>query len=150
MKNVSLPNGFDMDECRKNLIADEGIRSKVYNDSRGIATIGIGRNVQTKGLSEEEIEFLFQNDIEEAMAELDKTDPVWRELPPVLQECMVNLMFNMGATTWLKFVNTRAALARFDFESVAKGLRNSKWYAQVQDSRKNRIVNAFLNAAKVS
>lgn len=148
--SVTPPNGFDMEECRKNLIADEGIRAKVYNDSRGIPTIGIGRNVGTKGLSIEEIEFLFQNDVEEAMRELDRTDPVWRELPPVLQECMVNLMFNMGATTWETFINTRAALARFDFEGVAKGLRNSKWYTQVQRSRKERIVNAFLDAAKVA
>lgn len=145
-----LPPGFNLDLCRAHLIADEGKRNKAYKDSLGIITIGIGRNIQEKGLSDAEVEMLFQNDLDEVMNELDRVEPVWRQLPPILQDCMVNLMFNMGATKWLKFVNTRKALNNFDYEGVAIGLENSKWYTQVQPSRRDRIVNAFRAAASVA
>jgi hypothetical protein len=45
----------------------EGLVNKVYFDSEGVATIGIGRNLSGKGLSNKEAWYLFGNDTAEAM-----------------------------------------------------------------------------------
>ena len=53
---------MDMDKLMDELIRDEGLRLKVYLDSEGIETIGVGRNLQ-KGITRDEAMFLLNNDI---------------------------------------------------------------------------------------
>ena len=42
----------------------EGVEKTVYNDSEGIPTIGVGRNLRDRGLSDDEIDYLLSNDID--------------------------------------------------------------------------------------
>ena len=41
----------------------EGVRNQVYKDHLGIETIGVGRNLRDRGLSDEEVDYLLSNDI---------------------------------------------------------------------------------------
>ena len=50
----------------------EGVRNKVYKDHLGIETIGVGRNLVDRGLSDHEINVLLANDINICTEELDK------------------------------------------------------------------------------
>ena len=46
------------------LIEDhEGRRSHIYTDTVGKLTIGVGRNLTDRGLSDDEIDYLLANDI---------------------------------------------------------------------------------------
>ena len=53
----------------------EGVKSKVYLCSAGYETIGVGRNISESGLglSDDEIDYLLQNDIQRVKEELKDT-----------------------------------------------------------------------------
>ena len=55
----------------------EGVRSKVYMCSAGYETIGVGRNIADSGLglSDDEIDYLLNNDIERVRQELAMLRP---------------------------------------------------------------------------
>ncbi len=40
------------------LIAHEGLRLQVYQDTLGIDTIGIGRNLEDRGITKEELDWM--------------------------------------------------------------------------------------------
>ena len=48
----------------KDLIHHEGKKETVYLDSMGIETVAVGRNLSHVGLSEDEIMYLLNNDID--------------------------------------------------------------------------------------
>lgn len=138
---------MDADTLRQELIDDEGYEPNLYKCPSGHLTIGIGYNIEANGLPPHIIDALYEYSIATACAALDRTDPNWREHPDQVQRALINLMFNMGETSWRKFKNTRAAFARKDYNAAAEGLINSKWYTQVQPSRKNRIIEQVRSAA---
>lgn len=121
------------------LTRDEGKRSKVYRDSMGIWSAGIGRNMQDKGLSEDEMLFMLRNDIREHCALLDRHCPWWRNLDEVRQRVLANMAFNLGVGPsdeqpkgkLLTFKNTLQAMARGDYEAAANGMSSSAWAKQV-------------------
>ena len=47
----------------KQMSFHEGVKNKVYKDHLGIETIGVGRNLVDRGLSDEEVDYLLGNDI---------------------------------------------------------------------------------------
>ena len=55
----------------------EGVRSHVYLCSAGYETIGVGRNISKSGmgLSEDEVNYLLENDIERVIKELSSEYP---------------------------------------------------------------------------
>ena len=46
------------------LIKHEGLRNFVYNDSIGIPTIGVGRNLKSRGITNAEAMYLLNNAID--------------------------------------------------------------------------------------
>jgi lysozyme len=139
--------GYDRAELKRELEADEGRKRKLYRCPAGFLSGGVGHNFDANGLPEHIIDALYDWDVAQAEADLDRTDPGWREHPDQVQRTMVNLVFNMGAASWLKFKNTRAALARKDYAAAAMGLQKSKWAKQVQRRRKDRIIAQVKGAA---
>ena len=49
---------YDKERLVDQLIRHEGMELKVYKDSLGIETIGIGRNLVDRGVTEEELDVL--------------------------------------------------------------------------------------------
>lgn len=114
----------------------EGERRKPYRDTVGKLTIGIGRNLDDKGLRRDEIEYLLANDIADARADLDRYLPWWRGLDPVRQRVLIDMMFNMGAGSpsrggLLSFVNTLSEIRRGNYAFAADMMLASKWAGQV-------------------
>jgi lysozyme len=54
----------------------EGVEQKAYLCSAGYITIGVGRNLEDRGLSDAEIEFLLDNDVIIVENELDQSVPM--------------------------------------------------------------------------
>ena len=63
---------YDKEKLVNQLIRHEGMELKVYKDSLGIETIGVGRNLVDRGVSEEEARYLCNNDIDIVEQELGK------------------------------------------------------------------------------
>ncbi len=57
---------MDVSKLRKMFILDEGKKDKAYRCSVGKLTIGIGRNLDDVGLSDDEQYYLLNNDVERA------------------------------------------------------------------------------------
>lgn len=125
---------MDVDKLREELIRDEGDIPHAYQDSLGYWTIGIGHLIDKRkggGLSEAARKFIFEEDLREKEADLDKALPWWRELSDARQRVLVNMCFNLGIGGLLGFKNTLAYIKAGDYEAAAKGMLNSKWATQV-------------------
>jgi lysozyme len=116
----------------------EGVESKVYKDHLGIETIGVGRNLKDRGLSEDEIDYLLTNDITIIENELDKAFPWWRDLDEVRQRALADLAFNMGIPRLHGFVKMLGGLQRRDYHAAAEELLDSKYAKQV-GARSERV-----------
>lgn len=121
-------------ELRKQLEKDEDRRKHVYKDSRGYWTIAVGRLVDDRfpssGLREEEITFLFNNDVDEKINQLTHSLPWFQDLDDVRKGALVNMAFQMGTEKLLTFHATLALIhARKYVEASAEMLRSS-WATQ--------------------
>ena len=116
---------------REQLIRDEENRQFVYTDSVGVPTIGVGRNLLAKGLSELEREFMLHNDIAEHTLEVWQSLPVVATLDEIRREALINMSFNLGTGGLLKFVKFLAALQAKQYTTAAKEMLDSKWAEQV-------------------
>ncbi|MBR8244793.1 glycoside hydrolase family protein [Burkholderia multivorans] len=137
--------GYDAAKLKAELTLDEGRRSRIYVDTVGKVSGGIGRNLTDKGFRDNEIDLMYQNDIAETEAWLDRNLPWWRSLDPVRQRVMMNMAFNMQGKL-LTFVNTLAAMKRGDYAAAADGMLNSLWARQV-GARATRLAAMMRSGA---
>lgn len=132
---------IDRHRLREQLSRHEGRRRFVYDDAtgkpvavgsqiRGKLTCGVGRNLEDRGLSEDEIDYLLDNDIADALRDA-QTLRWFESLDPVRQAVVVELIFNMGLPRLLGFKKMLAAMAEHRWPVAAYELSNSKWQRQV-------------------
>lgn len=124
----------------------EGVKNKVYKDHLGIETIGVGRNLVDRGLSDEEVDYLLSNDITIVENELDNGLSWWRDLDEVRQRALADLAFNMGLPRLHGFVKMLSALQRRDYHAAADELLDSKYAKQVGE-RSNRVAEMIRTGA---
>lgn len=130
------------------LVADEGLELKVYRDSKGIETIGVGRNIRDKGLSSREAFDLLDHDVDDAVSDLAGSFPWFVTLDAVRQRAVVNLRFNLGPSRFRTFKQFITAMAQGDYASAEQELVNSRWYHQVQKSRRERICRQIATGSE--
>jgi lysozyme len=117
---------------RAQLIRHEGMRLRPYRDTVGKMTIGVGRNLDDRGITEAEALFLLDNDIDIAITELQARFPWFDELSEIRQRVLIDMAFNLGITKLLGFKRTLAAIKRGDYVAAAAGMMASKWATQVK------------------
>jgi len=122
---------FDQDLIKKRLIDFEGLVLKAYVCPTGYISVGVGRNLETNGITEEEAMYLLNNDIADVIGKLDKHWIAWRKLPITAQYVCIDLVFNMGINSFMSFRMTRAHMEMGDFEKAGIELLNSKYAKQV-------------------
>lgn len=114
----------------------EGLRLKPYHCSEGKLTIGIGRNLESNGISEEEAEYMALNDI--AMAEKAASSLVRDFL--VLNDnrkiVLVSMAFQMGRTGLSKFVKMLDAVDLGAFRTASDEMLDSRWAKQTPERAK--------------
>ena len=109
----------------------EGVEKTVYNDSEGIPTIGVGRNLRDRGLSDDEIDYLLSNDIDIVVDELDKVMPWWNDLDEVRLRVLCDLVFNLGMPRFSGFKKSISYMKQQMWDQAADELLDSKWARQV-------------------
>ena len=123
--------GLDFDLLKKRLVDFEGLVLKPYHCSQNYLTIGVGRNLESNGITEEEAMYLLDNDIHKVIEQLDKQWEVWRTFPDAAKYVCIDVAFNMGINTWMSFRKTRAYMEMGEWEEASKELLNSKYAKQV-------------------
>lgn len=124
----------------KQLIIDEGKKNKPYKDTVGKLTIGVGRNLDDVGLSDEEVQYLLENDIDRVIGDLDIALPWWSALSEERQQVLANMCFNLGISRLLAFKNTLEAMEEGRYDAAANGMLASLWARQV-GARAIRLAN---------
>ncbi len=123
-----------MDKLIEMLRRHEGVEHKVYLDTEGLETIGVGRNISATGLglSDDEVDYLLQNDITRVEDELDRAFPWFSDLDDARRDAMISLGFNLGLPRLLKFKNALASMSEGSFDEAADHFLDSKWAIQVK------------------
>jgi lysozyme len=105
----------------------------------GKLTIGYGRNLDDRGISQEEADFLFNNDFINVLREL--TEYSWYvNQPDSVQAALVNMCFNLGLPRLKGFKRMIAALEVKNYTLAAQEALNSKWATQVGQRAKDVAV----------
>ena len=154
---------YNRDTFIDKLIKHEGLVLTVYQDTLGIDTIGIGRNLKDRGISDEELKdmgiasmddvyqygiteidavYLATNDVEIVETELVRAHPCVDKLDSVRQLILMDMAFNMGVPRLCKFKNMWAAIHNEDFLTAAKEMLDSRWANQVK-SRAVKLAHAM-------
>ena len=117
-------------EAKEMLIKHEGIRVHPYKCSEDKLTIGIGRNLEANGISEEEAMYLLNNDINRVIANLDKIFPAWKVMPSKARLVCIDMSFQMGITGFMNFRRTRALMEMGAWLEASEELLRSKYAVQ--------------------
>ena len=142
---------YDRDELVKMVALHEGIVLNVYQDHLGINTVGIGRNLDDRGitdgellfmnktiddvydngLTEEEAYYLCMNDIAIVEKELLDSKPIVNQLNDVRQMVLVDMAFNMGVPRLILFKNMWLAIEKVNYPLACEEMIDSRWASQV-------------------
>ena len=142
---------YDRDELVKMVALHEGIVLNVYQDHLGINTVGIGRNLDDRGitdgellfmnktiddvydngLTEEEAYYLCMNDIAIVEKELLDSKPIVNQLSAVRQMVLVDMAFNMGVPRLRLFKNMWMAIEKVNYPLACEEMIDSRWASQV-------------------
>lgn len=130
----------------------EGRRRRVYLDTEGHPTVGVGFNLDRPGarealdrvgadyaavlagtliLTDEQIDALLARDLAEAADSARAVCPTFDRLPAGAQIALIDMAFNLGRAGLQGFRGMLAALAREDFAAAATEALDSKWARQV-------------------
>jgi len=120
-----------MSKLIETLRRHEGVKNTLYKCTSDKWTIGVGRNLEDVGLSEEEIDMLLLNDIVRTKELMDDYIPWHSDLDEIRQEALINFVFNVGIGTTMKFKNAMAALEEHDYDTAATEMLDSNWAKQV-------------------
>jgi len=112
-------------------IADEGMRLQAYKCPSGFTTVGIGRNLDTNGLTEEEAIYLFWHDFNRCHGECAKEFDFWPALDDARRLVLINMCFNLGITTLKTFKRTLEAIRTKQYEAASGFMLDSLWARQV-------------------
>jgi len=109
----------------------EGVEHKPYKCTAGYLTIGVGRNIEERGLSDDEIDYILSNDVNIATDELVDTFDWYSDLDPIRQRVVVDMVFNLGMPRFKQFKNMIAAIEAGDWMEASNQMMDSRWAQQV-------------------
>lgn len=138
---------IDDNTCIQRLVVNEGLKLHPYYCPAGHLTIGIGRNLESNplsdeekayighsvkdGITEDEAFYLCRNDLKKVQADLDRELPWWRDLNYDRQFVMIDLCFNMGIRKLLQFQKTLNSIATGYYIRAGEQLMQSLYAKQV-------------------
>ena len=120
-------------ELREQLVRHEGRVPHAYQDHLGFWTVGVGRLIDQRrggGLSDAEIDYLLDNDIQRLLATLPSRISFWHRLTVRQQQALLNMAFQMGVNGVMGFRNMLAALGRGDGYAARDHALDSAWARQ--------------------
>tara|TARA_Y100000004_G_C8947490_1_gene426954 strand:- start:173 stop:604 length:432 start_codon:yes stop_codon:yes gene_type:complete len=133
---------MDREQLFDDLVRDEGLKLEIYKCTAGKLTIGVGRNIEDRGITTSEARLLLANDVDIISDELTNNFPWWVSMPEPAQRALANMAFNLGVPRLCQFKNMLSALKKGDYNVAAKEALDSNWAKQVGD-RANRIAKVF-------
>ena len=116
-----------IEDLMDQLVLHEGLKLTPYRCTAGKLTIGVGRNLEDRGITHDEAMYLLRNDVVLYGQELIKQFPIVSGLDVVRMMTLVNMAFNLGITRLKGFKNMWSAIGDGDYEKAALEMLDSKW-----------------------
>ncbi len=140
---------MNIEQLRKELEVDEGVKYEIYNDHLGYPTFGIGHLVRDTDpeagaalgtpVSEDRVIEAFNKDVESVLNDCTILYGDFSKLPEEAQLIIANMMFNLGRPRLSKFKGMKAGVDAKDWNKAADEMVDSAWYRQVPN-RAGRLV----------
>lgn len=142
-----------MAAARRMLTLNEAWRPRVYRDSLGIPTVGVGFNLSrpdarakltavganfdavlagTEAMNANAVGQLLEDDIAAAVADLRTIFPGWDALSGNRQLALLDMRFNLGPARFRGFRQMIAAVQAGSWTEAANQMRASAWATQVK------------------
>lgn len=164
---VSRVKGKRAKEYFSMMVENEGYRPKMYTDTKGKRTIGVGLNLEEpmnrqflkeegidineifKGreLNDREIKGLYNRSLKQAFKDASTFDPNFASRPEEAKKAIVDMSFNLGLTKLKKFKKMNEGLQENNYGKAADEMVNSLWYNDVK-SRGPRTVKLMRSLDK--
>ena len=140
---------MNIEQLRKELEVDEGVKYEIYNDHLGYPTFGIGHLVRDTDpeagaalgtpVTEDRVIEAFNQDVETVLSDCNILYDNFGDLPEEAQLIIANMMFNLGRPRLSKFKGMKAGVDAKDWNKAADEMVDSAWYRQVTN-RAERLV----------
>ena len=131
------------------IIRHEGFSATVYKCTAGRYTIGYGREISTKGITEREAIDLLNHDIYECFLDLTCLFPdQFNDMPGALQQVLVDMRFQLGPGGFRNFKKMIRAIKRNDLPGMIREMKDSRWYHQTKNRADDliRMVEPFIKS----
>ena len=115
---------------------EEGLKLFPYRCSANKLTLGVGRNIEDRGISDITAMQMLEEDIALCVNELERNISWWSEAPGGLQEVLIDLCFNMGISKLMLFTKTLQYLGSGEMVKAADELLNSRYATMVPNRAK--------------
>lgn len=120
----------------------KGFHRMLHRDTEATWTIGYGRNLDAKGVSEEEADHMLFNDLCDAINDARELVPSYDQLDPVRQGVLVEMAFSLGQAGLRTFRTMLTFITLGDFNLASQAMLDSKWARQVK-TRAVRLAEAL-------
>lgn len=138
-----------LDLAALDLIQDEGMELFVYDDAtgkrlqpgsviKGHPSIGVGRCLDRKGISQAEAKVMLMSDLTQYHAELSKL-PWYAQLDPARRRAILNMRHQLGFAGLMNFHAMITLLGKGDFANAAQMGLSSLWGKETPD-RARRVM----------
>ena len=122
---------MNSDELKKIITRHEGLRLKPYRCSAGKLTIGIGHNLDDRGVSEAVADLMYQEDVSEAENDVRFILPDFHRFSDARQHALIDMRFQLGYGTFRRFKRMLAAISVEDWAEAARQVEDSSYFKQV-------------------
>jgi lysozyme len=137
--NADTVRNLAKDQLRK----EEGCRLKMYRDTTGLLTIGIGWCLDRSPMRLTEAELRLSNDVADAFDELLQALPWIGSLDDMRASVLVQLCFQLGLHGLLEFGNMLKACQAGNWPVAANQLLDSKYAREDCPARAARYAAAL-------
>jgi lysozyme len=142
-----------IERLKEMLIRHEGKRNKIYKCPAGFNTIGIGHNIDAKGLpgnmreylkhneriTDAMINQLFAEDISDAINDCTKLYPAFNTFTESRKIALIDFIFQLGPGGAGNFRTTNRHINAGAWQAAGLAMFDSKWFRQTPNRAKEII-----------
>jgi lysozyme len=126
----------DLAELIEDLKRHEGFRSRVYTDTLGVPTIGIGFAIKDLELDEEICNQILEKKISKLLPQIFSSFPHLKNQPNIAKIVVINMCYQMGVRGVSKFKKFHKALENNDYITASAEMLDSRWSRQTPNRAK--------------
>tara|TARA_R100000234_G_C4829398_1_gene106277 strand:- start:49 stop:501 length:453 start_codon:yes stop_codon:yes gene_type:complete len=148
---------MNIELCKQEIKRHEGEVLKIYIDSLGYKTLGVGHLCQPNDpeynwevgtpVTQEVVDMYYEDDFLKHYKEaiyVFGSEEDFEKLPEIIQRVLVNMCFNLGGSRLSKFRNMLKACREHNWNEMARQMQDSRWYHQV-GRRSKELQQAVLS-----